>query len=105
MNADWLEQIEAGYRDWGVVGAIDCPDHVLPEIPGAGNETDSGGIGFIEFHSAIPFGEWRAALGDHFGQAVLDTQHFGYRAAIRGEHNEILRSREVYAAIYWAVSR
>lgn len=105
LNAAWLKQIEAGYRDWGVVGAIDCTDQVLPGIPEAGNKTDSGGIGFVKFDSAIPFGEWRKALGENFGQAVLDTEHFGYRAGIRGEHNEILLSPEVYAAIYWAISR
>jgi len=105
LNAYWLQRIEAGYRAWGVVGAIDCPAGAAPATPEAGEMTDSGGIGFIQFHSAIPFGEWKAALGANFGKAVLETDHFGYRAAIRGEHNEILLSNEVYAAIRWAMSR
>ena len=103
LNADWRQKIAAGYRAWGVIGAIDCPANTSPDISEAADATDSGGIGFVKFSSAIPFGEWRNALGANFGKATLETPHFGYRAAIRGDHDEILLSPEIYTAIYWAI--
>ena len=103
LNADWLSKIEQGYKNWGVIGAVDIDDDETPSLPKAGSMTDSGGIGFIEFSSAIPFSEWMSCVDDQFGVVAYDTPHFGYRVAIRGEHNEILQFAPIYRIIEWAI--
>lgn len=103
LNADWLCKIERGYKDWGVIGAVDIDADETPSLAKAGSMTDSGGIGFIEFSSAIPFSEWMSCVDEQFGVVAYDTPHFGYRVAIRGEHNEILQFAPIYRIIEWAL--
>jgi len=103
LNADWLSKIEQGYKNWGVIGAVDIDADETPSLPIAGSMTDSGGIGFIEFSSAIPFSEWMSCVDDQFTVVAYDTPHFGYRVAIRGEHNEILEFAPTYRIIEWAL--
>jgi len=105
LNGVWKKRIADGYRQWGVVGAVNIDSSQIPRGPKAAKMTDSGGPGFIELSSAIPFGEWRKAISDHFELAFRDTSHFGYRIAIRGEHNEILQFPAVYRAILWALEK
>lgn len=104
LNTAWRRRIREGYAGWGVVGAVDIGEDadVAPEA--LRDETDSGGVGFIKFSSAIPFGEWKAAAGARFGEPARNTPHFGYRVAIRGEHKAILDSPAVFRAILWALS-
>ncbi len=103
LNANWLNKIEQGYKDWGVIGAIDIDADETPTLPKAGSMTDSGGIGFIEFSSAIPFSEWMSCVDEQFGVVTHNSPHFGYRVAIRGEHNEILEFAPTYRIIEWAL--
>ncbi len=103
LNADWLSKIERGYKDWGVIGAVDINADETPSLAKAGSMTDSGGIGFIELSSAIPFSEWMSCVDEQFGVVAYDTPHFGYRVAIRGEHNEILQFAPIYRIIEWAL--
>ena len=58
LNAHWLSKTEQGYQGWGVIGAVDIDADQTPSLAKAGSMTDSGGIGFIELSSAIPFCEW-----------------------------------------------
>ncbi|MEO1527807.1 MAG: alpha/beta fold hydrolase [Planctomycetota bacterium] len=103
LNANWIERLEQGDKRWGVVGGVDIGPNRIPTGPNAGSLTDSGGIGFIELSSAIPFSEWKACLGSQFGQASFDTTHFGYRIAVRGRHNGLVNSAAVDRAIEWAL--
>lgn len=104
LNEDWLARIEQGYDRWGVVGAIDLKASRTPTRARAGSMTDSGGIGYIEFSSSIPFDEWTECVGENFEQVALDTPHFGYRVSMRGKHNQILDSDTVYRIIEWSLS-
>lgn len=103
LNATWQTKLTEGYKQWGVVGAVDIDARELPASRKAGRLTDSGGIGFIELSSAIPFGEWFEAIGANFEQAARNTTHFGYRIAIRGEHKEIMTFPATYRAILWTL--
>lgn len=103
LNTIWRTKLSKGYKQWGVIGAVDVNHHEFPESRKAGRLTDSAGIGFIELYSAIPFGEWSEAIGANFEQAAHNTAHFGYRIAIRGEHNEIMTFPATYRAILWTL--
>ena len=103
LNEHWLAKIEQGYDRWGVVGAIDLKGNRIPRLEKAGSMTDSGGIGYIEFSSSIPFDEWKECVGESFDQAALNTPHFGYRVSMRGKHNKILESDTVYRIIEWSL--
>ena len=65
--------------------------------------TDSGGIGYIEIDSSIPYGEYEDAL-KAFESEVFDTPNFGFRLAVNSTHYNLLTHLGSLQAIKWAIT-
>lgn len=87
-------------KKWGVIGGINVKaGHNIYDDP---KSTDSGGIGFVEISSSIPYDEWMESIGDNMEEPFYNTKHFGFRAATSANHNEILYSDVTLKGIEWA---
>lgn len=104
LEADWNKMATGEASKWGVVGAIDRGS-LLYRPDSGGNATDSAGPGFVEISSAIPYGEWKDAIGEHLGQPAHNTQHFGFRLAVDTTHMGLLSHPGTMKGIHWAISR
>ncbi len=88
-------------KKWGVVGAIDTKaGYTIYNDP---NATDSGGIGYVEISSSIPYDEWAEAIGDNIEKEFYDTKHFGFRIAVKANHTSVLLNEGVFKGIAWAM--
>ena len=88
-------------KKWGVVGAIDVKaGYSIENDP---NATDSGGIGFVEISSSIPYDEWKDAISNNIEKESYDTQNFGFRIAVKANHTSVMLSEGVFKGIAWAM--
>jgi len=103
LNEVWdNEKSEENRSKWGVIGCINKKMFVnTVDDP---NATDSGGIGFVEISSSIPYGEWREAIGSNMDKEFYNTKNFGFRLATIGTHTDILRHKATFKGIEWALS-
>ena len=103
LNKAWKKQLESGYKQWGVVGAINLKKYPSPKHIKA-TSTDSGGPSYIQISSSIPFGEWKEAIENKIDIPTLNTTLFGYRVYTNNHHDGLLFDKTVLQAIIWATS-
>ncbi len=98
---DWAQHNSKAPTRWGVIGGI---MRAIPTRRIDANTTDWGGPTFSAIGSAIPYGEWQAAV-ETLGIPTTNTTHFGYRIAVEAQHEELLTDPHTLDAIYWAVAK
>ena len=102
LNNHWQAPLNKGYKQWGVIGAVNIKKiSSTPSIKAS--STDSGGPGYIPISSSIPFGEWQAAIKQP-NIPSLNTPHFGYRLFTNAKHDDLLFHEAVLKAIIWATT-
>lgn len=104
LQVDWERMAKAGPKKWGVVGGIDTKVPFVNTVDDP-NVTDWGGPGFVAISSAIPYGEWEAAVGSNFGKEAANTAHFAFRLAVPSGHMGLLYNEGTFRGIAWILKK
>ncbi|NDC83547.1 alpha/beta fold hydrolase, partial [bacterium] len=101
LNREWSATTQSTPIRWGVIGGV-VTSNLSPSV--TKTTTDLGGPGFVSVQSAIPFGEWKAAISN-LGGASFGTFHFGFRALVPAQHEVLLTHPMTLRGIMWAVTK